>query len=113
MVVTPQYNNNPELVEVTVDDDAPVLFLDIFGVAGDIGARAVGELASSTGTSTEYAIFANRNNCRRSVHALDISGSTNVAIGAVHSNSDLSVGGQNNTFDGPVTWRGGPPTRCT
>jgi hypothetical protein len=113
VVVTPQYNGNPELVEVTVEDDAPVLFLDIFGVAGDIGARAVAELTEQSGSGTEYAIFANNSDCTTDPPPIDISGSDNVAVGAVHSNSDYKAGGQNNMFDGPVTWGGGTPAnRC-
>ena len=42
VVVTPNYNGDPDKVEVTVEDDAPLLFLDIFSLGGfDIGARAV------------------------------------------------------------------------
>ncbi|MDA1061327.1 MAG: hypothetical protein O2895_00175 [Chloroflexi bacterium] len=64
-----------------------------------VGARAVAKVENS-GT---YALFASNSSCG-SPSSLDINGSTNGVVGAVHSNSDMHVSGSNNDFQGEVTY---------
>jgi Putative Flp pilus-assembly TadE/G-like len=100
VVVTPDYNGDPDKVEVTVEDDAPLLFLDIFSLgAFDIGARAV---ASETPSTAVYAIFVDNDSCSTSDPFI-MGGSDATVTGLVHSNSDAQVSGSNNDFNGEFT----------
>ncbi|HUF53309.1 MAG TPA: pilus assembly protein TadG-related protein [Dehalococcoidia bacterium] len=100
VTVTPTYNGDPDLVEVTISEDAPAMFAPIFGVLGiDIGARAVARVQGAPPSTGLPALFAISDDCGDPA-VLEIPGSNNVVVGAVHSNGDLKLNGSNNDFEG-------------
>jgi hypothetical protein len=102
MTVTTPYQGDAELAEVVVTNrDVPYLFARVLGfVSMDISARAVGEVV--TGWEDDYAIFALDNSC--GAPGISITGTLASFDGTVHANSNVSVGGSDNTFDPSVTY---------
>ncbi len=104
VVVTPNYNGNPDRVEVTISQDSPALFASLFGLVSlDIGARAVATLQQAPPVPGFPAIWANSEDCGPPA-PLVISGSENLAIGVVHSNGGILLNGSDNTFEGDFTY---------
>ena len=90
-------------IEVEVSKPAPLLFASILGLAfdNDIGARAVGTALTTT---QSYAVFANRTDPRCPHNTLQWSGGNATVLGAVHSNGDIKMSGQDNTITGATTY---------
>lgn len=104
VVVTPAYNGDPSLVEVTISHDAPELFSGFFGLLGiDVGARAVALAEESPPLPSLPALFAISDECG-APPPLEMPGSNNTVVGGVHSNGDLKLNGSDNSFDGDFTY---------
>jgi hypothetical protein len=103
VAVTPQFNGDPDLVEVVIRQGSPSMFGQIFGFTNvTIGARAVARVQDAS-TSQGYAVFSDDSNCGGGGD-LDIWGNNTTITGAVHSNSDIDINGNNGNYNGLLTW---------
>lgn len=106
--VTP-FGGDQSKIEVTIDSSVSPLFLPVLGVFGlgdfssvDVSARAVAQAEWVTATSDGYAVFA-LEGCPSLEKSVDISGSSSILVGRVHSNSDVYISGSTTSFSGDVT----------
>ena len=93
---------DPNYVEVLVTEEPTTFFIHVvLGETGGVAARGVAGFTVTPGDP--YALFVNNANCGNA-DSLEISGSSVLFNGPIHSNSNVNVPGSNNGFNGPVTY---------
>src|SRR5438128_11601295 len=92
-----------DTVKVEIEEHGGSLFAGIFGITNmDVGATAVGKYVPST-PGPGWALFVRDQNCSRG-NALDYLADDSTVDGAAHSNATIHIGGNDNSFNGPVNW---------
>ncbi len=92
-----------DTVKVEIEEHGGSLFAGIFGITNmDVGATAIGKYVPST-PGPGWALFVRDQNCSRG-NALDYLADDSTVDGAAHSNATIHIGGNDNSFNGPVNW---------
>ena len=93
---------DPNYVEAIITEDPQTFFIHVLTSTSGVSARGVATYTISSADA--YAMFVGSTDCATPDPPLGLPGSNFTVTGGVHSNSNIVVGGSNNTFNAPVTY---------